>query len=232
MNKSWLLALPILAVLTVSATLMAAASAAQGLPSALSSNGSAGYSKDVSITAPLYDFTNGNKVECTTSTTGESAQETEHTGNFHGKLIGCVGEVSGIKAKCTGLGDVTGEILALGKYDLVYDTGGTELGVAVAFLIEPVHFTCAGLFLDVVEGDEVCLILEPYVEKTLHRLMCTGERGKQSETFLNDSAETVTPALAVTEGEGTKIGVDERVEVLLLWLDSSGENVQVVFHMT
>lgn len=232
MGRLRLLVLVVFAVLVVGVVWVAGASASQGLPTALSS--ATIHSKAVSLNAPVYTLTNGNKVECTTATTGESEETSEHAGTFHIKFLGCVGELSGAKAKCTGLGDsTTGEILTLGHYDLVYDTGSTELGVAILFLVEPTHFTCLGIFLNVVEGEQVCLILEPYVEKTLHEMVCeSSSGGVQKETYLNDNGETVSPKLTVTEGESTKVNAAESAKALLLWVNASGTNIKVVFHMT
>jgi hypothetical protein len=233
MSRFRLLALAVFAVLVVGVVSVAGASAA-GLPSALAAGGVKFGSDATSTTAPIYELSNGNKIECTKSTTGTSEEETGSTGMYHIKFVGCVGEVSGIKAKCTGLGDsTTGEILVLGKYDLVYDTGGSELGVAILFLVGATHFTCAGLFLNVVEGTQLCLILEPYVEKVLHEMTCIGSGGHQSETLINDNGETVSPLLTVTEGENAKPTANEKAEALLLWLNlSTKENVKVVVHMT
>jgi hypothetical protein len=228
-----LLVLGLCVVLVVGVVWVAGASAA-GLPTALAAGGVKFGSDATSTTAPIYELSNGNKWACATSTTGTSEEETGSTGTFHIKLVGCVGEVSGIKAKCTGLGDsTTGEILLLGKYDLVYDTGGSELGVAILFLVGSTHFTCAGLFLNTFEGTQLCLILEPYVEKTLHEIVCIGKGGKQEETLIADNGETVSPLLTVTEGENAKPTANFKLQALLLWLNlSTKENVKVVVHMT
>jgi hypothetical protein len=233
MSRFRLLALAVFAVLVVGVVSVAGASAA-GLPTALAAGGVSFGSDAVSLNTPIYELSNGNKITCTTSTAGTSEEETESTGTFHIKFVGCVGEVSGIKAKCTGLGDsTTGEILTLGKYDLVYDTSGSELGVAILFLVGATHFTCAGLFLNVVEGTQLCLIKEPYIEKTLHEMVCIGKEGKQEETLINDNGETVSPSLIVTEGENSKPSANEKANALLLWLNlSTKENVKVVVHMT
>jgi hypothetical protein len=228
-----LLVLGLCVVLVVGVVWVAGASAA-GLPTALAAGGVKFGADATSISAPVYELSNGNKIECTTSTTGTSEEETGSTGYFHIKFVGCVGEVSGIKAKCTGLGDsTTGEVLTLGKYDLVYDTAGSELGVAILFLFGATHLTCAGLFLNVFEGTLLCLIKEPYVEKVLHEMVCIGKEGKQEETLINDNGETVSPSLIVTEGENSKPSLDIKAKWLLLWLNlSTKENVKVVVHMT
>jgi hypothetical protein len=72
-----------------------------------------------------------------------------------------------------------------------------------------------------VEGDHACLVKEP-----------SGERGKQGDTFLTDKGETITPSLTITEGENGKVEVSENVVTLLLWVNSAGENILMVAHMT
>jgi hypothetical protein len=139
---------------------------------------------------------------------------------------GCVGEEEGLKVKCTGLGDsTTGEILVLGDYHLVYDTNEPELGVAILFIVEPTHFTCLGIFLNIVEGEQVCLLKEPYISKSLHKLVCTGNgAGKQSETWLNDNAETITPKLKVLSEEKTEGEAAYELEALILFLNNNKES--------
>jgi hypothetical protein len=229
------LALALFAVLALAAVVASSASATeQGLPTVLPT--AKGNKTDgISIGTPKYVLNNGNNVICEASSVGET-EETESPkplGTFHIKFKGCVGEQGGIKAKCTGLGDlVTGEILSLGTYHLVYDTGGTELGVAILFLVGATHFNCAGLFLNVTSGEQLCLIKEPYVEKTLHLFVCEGSKGVQSETYLNDKAETISPKLIVTEGEGATPSAAEEAVGLILWLDPTGKNVSTIIMMT
>jgi hypothetical protein len=211
-----------------------AVASAQGLPSLLPDPEEPVIADVTSISEAEYVLTNKNQMKCTTSTVGTLEEESSSLGSFHMVLKGCLGTTSGISAKCTGLGDgTTGEILSLGTYHLVYDTGGTELGVAALYLQAPTHFTCAGLFLNAISGQLICLIKEPYVEKTLHEVVCTGASGKQTETYLNDSGTTVSPKLSVSEGESGSVEAAWSVKWLLLWLSVKTKlNTLVVIDMT
>ena len=212
------------------AGLVVASAAAQGLPTASPTN-KENTTDDISLTAPTYVLTNGNKLVCETSSTGTSKETGSPAGKgeFHATFKGCTGELSGIKAKCTGLGDAnTGEILSLGEYHLVYDTGGTELGVAILSLVASTHFTCAGLFLNVVSGELVCLVKEPYVSKSLHEGVCEQSKGVQKETWLNDSGASITPKLVVTEGEEGKPGAAVEGKALGLTLNAKKESTSTV----
>lgn len=232
MRQLKVLALALFAVLALTALASSAASA-QGLPEVLPT-AATNKTDGISIGKPKYELTNGNNVVCEESSNGttEETESPKPLGTFHITFKGCVGEQGGIKAKCTGLGDLTtGEILALGTYHLVYDTGGTELGVAILFLVNATHFNCAGLFLDVTSGEQVCLIKEPYTAKTLHLFVCEQSKGVQKETYLDDNGNTVTPKLTVTEGENAKPGAAEEATGLILWLNASGQNVSTVIMM-
>jgi hypothetical protein len=225
-------AFALLAVFAVTVAAVSSASAA-GLPTA-NPTSTTSSTDAISLNAPKYILTNGNKIECTTATTG-TATETkspEAAGEFHITFRGCVGEVSGIKAKCTGLGDATeGEILTLGTYKSVYDTKGTELGVGILFEVASTHLTCAGLFLNIITGEQLCLVKEPYVAKTLHEMVCEQASGVQKETYANDAGTIITPKLVVTEGENAKPGAAEEAKALLLHLSGSKANVSTVYVM-
>ena len=226
------LALALFAVLALAA-LVASSASAQGLPEVLPT-AATNKTDGISIGSPKYELTNGNNVVCESTSIGETTEtgSPNPLGLFHINFKGCVGETGGIKAKCTGLGDLTtGQILALGEYHLVYDTGGTELGVALLFLVNSTHFTCANLFLNVVSGEQLCLIKEPYVAKTLHLFVCAQSQGVQSGTYLNDGGTTITPKLTVTEGENATPGMALEGTGLLLWLNGSGSNVSTVIMM-
>ena len=224
-----------LAMLAVPALVVVLGSSAfgQGLPEVLPT-AATNKSDEISIGSPKFLLTNGNSWTCESTSVGEATEtgSPNPLGTFHLNFKGCVGETGGIKAKCTGLGDLTtGQILVLGEYHLVYDTGGTELGVAILLLVNSTHFTCANLFLEVVSGEQLCLIKEPYVAKTLHLFVCTQTAGVQSETYLNDSGNTITPKLTVTEGENATPGAAEAATGLILWLNASGANVSTVIMM-
>jgi hypothetical protein len=207
-------------------TLLVASSAgAQGLPEA-SPSSSSNTTNVISLSKPRITTSLNKSILCEESTTGTSEETSPpRLGRFHIVFRGCVGEESGLKVKCTGLGDsTTGETLMLGEYHLVYDTGGTELGVAILFLVEPVHLTCLGIILNIVEGEQVCLIKEPYVEKSLHEMVCEGSAGVQKETWLNDNGETIKPKLKVISEEKTEGTVALELKALILFLNSKKES--------
>jgi hypothetical protein len=119
-------------------------------------------------------------VECT-SAPGEATETSSKppSGAFHIKFEGCTTTASGITVKCTGLGDATGVILALGTWALVFDRkiGGTFEGLtsAILFKNETTHFTCGGLVLvEVNPGETLCLHIEPTVKKAKHEYRCEG----------------------------------------------------------
>jgi hypothetical protein len=112
-----------------------------------------------------------------------------------------------LTAKCTGLGEATaGEILVLGEYHFVYDKIDAELMVGILFLWNSTHFTCGGLFLNVVSGEQLCLIISPYTAKTLHEFVCTQTGGVQGGAWFNDAGTEIKPKLTVTESEEAKPG--------------------------
>jgi hypothetical protein len=121
----------------------------------------------------------------------------------------------------------------LGTYHLVYDTGGAELGVAILFLLEPVHFTCATELLKL-SGSELCLILKPYMLSTLHEFHCIQTAGVASDRkYLNDKGEEVLAGLTSLENEKTSVASAEEVLALILWVTAlgSGKNVDVLIDM-
>lgn len=213
-----------------------AAQAVSGLPT-VSPSAATNKTDAISISKPTYNLSNGNNVECGTSSVG-SSEETKSPaalGSFKINFKECVGHVSGLSAKCTGLSQsTTGEIESTGEYHLVYDTAGTELGVAILFLVATTHFTCAGLFLNIVSGEQACLIKEPYVEKTLAKMVCEQTKnGEQKEIYFNDAGTEVHPKLTVHEGESeTAISASEVAEALLLFLNAKAENVKSLIKMT
>jgi len=81
-------------------------------------------------------------------------------GPFHLHWHRCTTNLGGT---CTGLGDESGLILALGTAHLVRDKlgSGAELGAAILFLVEHLHFTCVVLgseHLLLVLGEVLCLV--------------------------------------------------------------------------
>ena len=185
-------------------------------------------------TEAVFETTGKKNVKCKT-TSGTSTQSgTTSLGKFHIEFKECTTVAAGITFKCSGLGDATGIILTLGEYHLVEDTLGesekNSLGVAILFLLEPTHFECAGGFALVkVTGNELCLIVEPHVFKTLHELVCSQTSGVPTDkTYWNDEEKEVHQGLKESEAEGTEVGSAESAKALLLWLNPTGTaNVEV-----
>ena len=235
MSRLKVLVLALFAVLALGVLVASSSASAAGLPSVLPT-ATTNTTDGTNIGVSKYTTSKKTKIECEKATgTTEETKSPEALGPFHITFTKCTGEAGGIKGvACTGLGDAnSGEILVLGEYHLVYDTGEPELGVAILFLVNSLHFTCLGLILNVVSGEQVCLIKEPYVEKTLHEFTCTpaGE-GIQSETYLNDKKEAVTPKLMISENEGTPGTAAEEAKGLILWLNAKKESTKTKIDMS
>ena len=111
--------------------------------------------------------------------------------------------------KCTGLGDTTGVILALGRWSLVWDrkkgSSFTELTTATLFTTEQVHFNCTVLVLILLEGAQLCLDLKPTETNKTHTFICIPtEKGgsEQSEEYCrkDSGTECVEPVAPVLLG--------------------------------
>jgi hypothetical protein len=115
-------------------------------------------------------------------------------------------EASSQGVKCTGLGDTTGVILALGRWSLVWDrkkgSSFGELTTATLFKIEQVHFNCTALVLLLVQGEQLCLDLKSTETNKTHTFTCipTVEGGsEQSEEYCrkDNGTECVEPVAPV-----------------------------------
>jgi hypothetical protein len=148
----------------------------------------------------------GSTVECTKA----PAEGTEEPGGkplglFHIKFEGCTGTILGIKATCTGLGEVSGVILVLGTWHLWYDVLGASLNTATVLLLNPVHVECAGgLALVLLTGSLACLDKEPTIKKLSHTLSCEQEGTSgdpRDKVFWTESGvETKASFLSSTNG--------------------------------
>ncbi len=137
------------------------------------------------------------EVKCPEVTT-ETVQEGKSLlGLFHLHWKGCTTSAGGT---CTGLGDESGLILALGKFHLVEDKLSSEgsLGLGILFLLEHVHFTCKVVFVEeliLVLGEVLCLIT-PLTLGTTVTVKCEGEKGDPKETvYWNEKGEKVEMGL-------------------------------------
>jgi hypothetical protein len=122
---------------------------------------------------------------------------------------------------CTGLPDtVTGSILTLGTFHLVYLLWLTAKHVGVAFLLNEVHFTCGGLVLVRVRGCVIGLLLpvNTPVATTGHYTVTlkqsTATSGDQEyTTYLNEENNgSVTCKLESSTGTGAFESAAEETE--------------------
>jgi len=156
-------------------------------------------------------------IECKKDTSEGTFEATKPLGSFHIDFKEC--SAAGGLATCTGLGESTGVILSLGTFHLVFDKLGTgaELGVGILFLVEKVHFECAGKLFNVT-GEVLCLI-KPFNEKVKHfEIVC--KKGKEG----GDPGETV---YWNEEGKEVKMG-----EELFLLSENEGKGVMSSLNTT
>jgi len=192
-------------------------------------------------TLVVVEFVNAKKVVCEKATGTSKEAGMTPLGEFHINFEKCTTTAGGIKFVCTGLGDTSGNMLALGEYHFVYDALGASemeaLGIAILFLVSTTHVECAGgIVLTKAEGSELCLIAEPHVAKTLHAFACkiSSTPGvPEDKVYWNDEGKEVKhgspPAagqwgMTISQNEESAIGGAWSGGFLLLWL-SGGSNV-------
>jgi hypothetical protein len=183
------------------------------LPEVLGSNAEAKFSTKDTVANPIFKTVNGNEITCE-HWEGEGGFETgsKTLGLFHIHFFGkCKSKVSGITASCTGLGDAAESILVLGKWHTVVDTKtGEALGAAILWLLEPVHFTCSILLVEIT-GSFMCLITTPLTSAATHTITCTQVNGvAQEKKYLNDAGMETTIApllLLINHNEDFEMGV-------------------------
>jgi hypothetical protein len=200
------------ALMAVLALCAFAASTAFALPELLPKGSWTG--KDDNATdKPTLEILGGSlpAIKCTAAT-ATGADETDTLGSFHITFTGC--EAGG--GKCNSTGDTAGTILSLGTYHYVFDVLGTgeSLGVAVLFLPEHVHLTCASIIgnqlILVLGPGPVCLILKPLESNKVHLFHCEQEKGTQKErTYWNDESREVKAALKCAVNEGSEVECGE-----------------------
>jgi len=141
-------------------------------------------------------------VKCKTATAEGTEEAKKPLGLFHIAFKECKASI----IACTGLGEASGVILALGKWHLVFDSL-SPLTTATLFLIEPlVHFECLGkLFL--VLGSVLCPDVEPGKKGVTHEFKCStnGTKGDPGETqYFNEAGTAQKAELLTSENEGTE----------------------------
>jgi hypothetical protein len=185
MRRVKLFGLALVAVFASAAALSSSAFALElpeNLPTSTETRTWTGESDGTGVTAePEFKTLNAAKVELIVKCEKATAEGTEESkkplGLFHIHFLGCHTELSpGTIVKCTDLNHLTaGEILVLGTWHLVWDRENgkefKELTTGVLFLVEPVHFTCSIVLLEV-KGEQLCLHLKPTEENTTHLFHC------------------------------------------------------------
>jgi hypothetical protein len=193
----------LLMVAMVTAVTVFSASASAALPKILPESASERTWKGASVgKTELSILGNSIPVVCNSATAEGTEEAKKPLGLFHITFKECKASFFA----CTGLGDASGVILALGKWHLVFDNL-TTLSTATLFLIEPlVHFECAGkLFL--VLGSVLCLDLTPLTSSVTHEFHCktNGTLGDPEETkYWNESGVEQKAELLSSENEGTE----------------------------
>jgi len=94
-------------------------------------------------------------------------------GKFQMHFTGCKDKGTG--ATCTGLGEAAGVSLVGGTWHLVWDEkagSAFELTVATLFLLNAAHFNCTALVLLKLEGEQLCLDLDPLTLSKTHEFHC------------------------------------------------------------
>jgi hypothetical protein len=200
-----LIGLALVAVFASAVALSASASAA--LPEILPISTSERTWKGKSVGETKLQKLGGSfEVTCSSATAEGTEEAGKPLGLFHIDFSGC--KAGGIST-CTGLGEASGVILALGTWHLVFDTLTPTLGTATLFLIEPlVHFTCSITnTLVLVLGSVLCLDLSPLTSGVTHEFHCknNGTVGDPEETeYFNNAGTKVKAELLSNENEGTE----------------------------
>ena len=206
MQRFKILGLVLMAVFALSAVVSATASAE--LPVILTKAkvvaGAVKFKGTNTTTTKLVKL-NGSEVSCSGNTVEGEFEAKKPLGLFHIHFTGCKGPLA---TTCTGLSDAAGTILALGTIHIVYDKlgTGTELGAAVLFLIELLHFSCS-IVLILVKGELLCLITPINKLATVFTTKCEQEKaGDPKEVvYWNDEGKEVNikEGLLASESDGT-----------------------------
>jgi hypothetical protein len=192
MRRLKLLGLALAAVCALLVVMAASASAVEPLPSFLPGTAQ-NFTAEVDEANPKFETVGGLSVTCEKAPSTGTLELNKPLGLFHVAFGEKCKDSTG--TECNGLSDTAGRILVLGTWHLVIDDEAT-LGVAVLFLIEPVHFSCGALTLVEVTGSVECLVLEPLLLMKLFLIHCIQEKGKQKEVkYVNDAGTLSTASL-------------------------------------
>ena len=216
MQRLKLMFLAMMAVCAVGATMAATANAGvealdnTGKPVAATFSGTSAKETTLSI------LNTSLKLLCLQTTSEGKLEATGKLGSFHITFEKCTTSLGGT---CTGLGDTTGNILALGTIHLATNTGLT-LGYML-FLTEHLHFSCTVLGITklfLVLGEYICLVKPINVLTSKLTVKCEasspGSGDAKVTSYENDKGEaaTLTNVLKSSEGDTTEISSAEEGE--------------------
>jgi hypothetical protein len=196
-----------LSILAVACSLCGAllAVSASALPSVLPENTVERTWSGANVGTITMEKANGTSVTCSTASATGTEEVKKPLGLFHITFTSCTGPLG---ITCTGLGDESGRILALGSWHLVYDTLGATLGqagVAILFLLGDIHWECLGVLLLVfLGGMMLCLITKPTTSNPTHEFKCTAAgAGLAKETTYYNASGTLTKDVTLLAEEGS-----------------------------
>jgi hypothetical protein len=185
-----------------------------------------------SIGAFQLKFVGGNTFNCRSVTALEGTiEQPKPLGLFHIHVKECEAELGGFRGACTGLGEESGVILALGSWHLVFDHLGATLGaagVAILYLFGKVHFTCeilgvTSLFTLLLGGMALCLLAHPTALTKLIEFGCKereGGGGPQETKYYNEGGTLVSIVGLLTGENETKFA--ESIELWSGTIDTEG----------
>jgi len=165
-------------------------------------------------------------ITCSSDTSEGSL--TGRTVSIHIMLAGCKGE-NGL-VTCTGLGEISGVILALASGLLVYDSLTPTLGVAILITLTPIHATCSIVLIELT-GKFLCLIT-PVETVTKHfEINCEQSSAKSGDPKETDYFEGgVLKTISAVEGLSTSFnhGTAESSAILTAELLLTTNNITLM----
>jgi len=180
------LVLAVMAVLSLSALIAATASAVvpakvlpEGTASTFTSTGGKGTLSTLA----------GTTVTCESETAEGSFAANAVLGPIHIMFNTC--KSAGVT--CTGLAELNGTILVLGEGHLVVlELAGSALDVGILVLVNPVHFSCSIILIEV-KGEVLCKATPGNVKTSKFKLVCeqTSNGDPALTTYFNEKGEEV-----------------------------------------
>jgi hypothetical protein len=216
----------VFAVATALVATAAVASSAWGAHPTLLIGGAASTNAELSGTGGKSTLqTVSGKTVTATGLTSTAKLTSETLGTFQITFVGAA--AAGVK--CTGLSNTTaGEITVKGEAHLVYDNT-TTLAAAIAFLLEPVHFSCSAKLI-VVTGCALSLVKPintSVAAGSFYEVIQKQSGGKDEDTkyVYNTGEAEKSCVLSSTENEGTPEEAGQLVEKGEVKVASGGVNV-------